>query len=50
LGRRPISNAVVESIRERLAVGTGILRVAKELGVGTGTVHRVKRAMAAEVA
>jgi DNA invertase Pin-like site-specific DNA recombinase len=50
LGRRPVSEAVVERIRERLATGTGILRVAKKLGVGTGTVHRVKREMAAEVA
>ncbi len=50
LGRRPVSEAVVQRIRERLATGTGILRVAKELGVGTGTVHRVKREMAALVA
>ena len=50
LGRRPVSTAVVERIRERLATGGGILRVAKELGVGTGTVHRVKREMAAVAA
>jgi len=30
----------------RLATGAGILRTAKTLGVGTGTVHRVKREMA----
>jgi DNA invertase Pin-like site-specific DNA recombinase len=47
LGRRPTSEAVVERIRERLATGLGILRVARELGVGTGTVHRIKREMAA---
>jgi hypothetical protein len=29
-----------------LATGAGILRTAKTLGVGTGTVHRVKREMA----
>src|ERR1700720_1365938 len=39
LGRRPVADAVVQRIREQLATGTGILRVAKELGVGTGTVH-----------
>jgi DNA invertase Pin-like site-specific DNA recombinase len=45
LGRRPVTQDVVERIRERLGTGRGILRVAKELGVGTGTVHRVKRAL-----
>jgi DNA invertase Pin-like site-specific DNA recombinase len=43
LGRRPVSEALVERIREKLATGTGILKTAKALGVGTGTVHRVKR-------
>jgi DNA invertase Pin-like site-specific DNA recombinase len=43
LGRRPISEAVVAQIREQLATGAGILKTAKELGDGTGTVHRVKR-------
>src|ERR1700751_6013573 len=32
LGRRPVSEDVVERIRERLGTGRGILRVAKELG------------------
>jgi DNA invertase Pin-like site-specific DNA recombinase len=50
LGRRPVSDAVVARIREQLATGAGILRVAKELGVGTGTVHRVKREMGAVAA
>ena len=50
LGRRPVSNAVVERIREQLATGTGILKTAKTLGVGTGTVHRVKREMVATAA
>jgi hypothetical protein len=45
-----VSTDVVERIREQLATGTGILRVAKEFGVGTGTVHRVKRSMAAVAA
>jgi DNA invertase Pin-like site-specific DNA recombinase len=50
LGRRPLNADVVELIREKLATGRGILRVAKELGVGTGTVHRVKRDMDAVAA
>jgi DNA invertase Pin-like site-specific DNA recombinase len=50
LGRRPVAEDVVERIRERLATGTGILKTAKALGVGTGTVHRVKREMAAVAA
>jgi DNA invertase Pin-like site-specific DNA recombinase len=44
---RPVSENVVERIREQLATGAGILKTAKALGVGTGTVHRVKREMAA---
>jgi DNA invertase Pin-like site-specific DNA recombinase len=47
LGRRPVSADVVERIREQLATGVGILKTAKTLGVGTGTVHRVKRKMVA---
>jgi DNA invertase Pin-like site-specific DNA recombinase len=47
LGRRPVTSDVVERIRAQLARGTGILKTAKVLGVGTGTVHRVKREMAA---
>jgi DNA invertase Pin-like site-specific DNA recombinase len=50
LGRRPIGEDVVERIRERLATGAGILKTAKALGVGTGTVHRVKREIAAVAA
>jgi DNA invertase Pin-like site-specific DNA recombinase len=47
LGRRPVSGEVVDRIREELATGAGILKTAKGLGVGTGTVHRIKRDMAA---
>jgi DNA invertase Pin-like site-specific DNA recombinase len=50
LGRRPASEAVVKRIREELMTGAGILKTAKALGVGTGTVHRVKREMAAVAA
>lgn len=48
LGRRPISADVVERIRAHLATGVGILKTAKTLGVGTGTVQRIKKAMTAE--
>jgi DNA invertase Pin-like site-specific DNA recombinase len=47
LGRRPVGDAVVDRIREQLARGSGIIKTAKLIGVGTGTVHRVKREMAA---
>jgi DNA invertase Pin-like site-specific DNA recombinase len=46
LGRRPVSADVVERVRAQLATGAGILKTAKALGIGTGTVHRVKREMA----
>ena len=48
LGRRPVSTDVVERIREQLATGAGIFKTAKALGAGT--VHRVKREMAAAAA
>src|SRR5271167_2399082 len=47
LGRGPVAEDVVERIRGELATGAGILKTAKGLGVGTGTVHRIKRDMAA---
>jgi hypothetical protein len=47
LGRRPVGDDVVERIRTELVTGAGILRTAKLLSVGTGTVHRIKREMAA---
>jgi DNA invertase Pin-like site-specific DNA recombinase len=45
LGRRPVNDTVVERIRTELATGAGILKTAKALRVGTGTVHRIKREM-----
>jgi DNA invertase Pin-like site-specific DNA recombinase len=50
LGRRPVSADVVERIRAQLADGSGILKTAKALRLGTGTVHRIKREMEAAVA
>jgi DNA invertase Pin-like site-specific DNA recombinase len=45
-----VSEAVVERIRAQLATGAGILKTAKALGCGVGTVHRIKRGMAAVAA
>ena len=42
-GVGPLNTDVVERIRIELPTGTGILKTAKALGVGTGTVHRVKQ-------
>jgi DNA invertase Pin-like site-specific DNA recombinase len=46
LGRRPVNPDMIERIQAQLATGTGILKTAKTLGVGTGTVHKVRRSMA----
>ena len=43
LGRKKVGPAVETAIRERLATGLGILKVAAELGVGSSTVQRIKR-------
>jgi DNA invertase Pin-like site-specific DNA recombinase len=45
LGRPMVSGKTEAAIRARLATGEGMLKVAKTLGVGTGTVQRVKAAM-----
>src|SRR5947209_4760145 len=50
LGRRPVSADVVKRIQEQLATGAGILKTAKALRLGTGTIHRVKREMETTVA
>ena len=47
LGRRPVSRKVEEAIRERLKAGKGVLKVAREVGVGTSVVQRVKAAQTA---
>jgi DNA invertase Pin-like site-specific DNA recombinase len=41
LGRPKIDNATERKVRRRLAKGMGILKVAKSLGIGTGTVQRI---------
>ena len=46
IGRPKISNAIEEKVRARLDAGAGILKTAKALGIGTGTVQKIKNAMA----
>jgi DNA invertase Pin-like site-specific DNA recombinase len=45
LGRPKVPSTVERQVQRHLAKGAGILKVAKALGLGTGTVHRIKRAM-----
>jgi DNA invertase Pin-like site-specific DNA recombinase len=47
LGRPPVSVELERKAQRHLRKGTGILRVAKLVGLGTGTVHRIKREMEA---
>ena len=42
-GRPRISNAMEKRIQTQLRAGKGILKVAREVGVGTGTVQRIAR-------
>ena len=41
IGRPKVSDAKERGIRAELAKGTGILKTARKLGVGTGTVQRI---------
>lgn len=50
IGRPQISGKTEAAIRARLAAGDGMLKVAKALGVGTGTVQRIKAEMTAPAA
>ena len=45
LGRPRVAGQTEQAIRDHLATGMGMLKVAKSLGVGVGTVQRVKQAM-----
>jgi len=47
LGRPPIGSDLERKAQRELRKGTGILRTAKLVGLGTGTVHRIKREMEA---
>lgn len=46
LGRPKVDPKIEGTIRQHLGAGHGILKVAKIVGVGSGTVQRVKREMA----
>jgi DNA invertase Pin-like site-specific DNA recombinase len=48
LGRPPITVELERKAQRALRKGTGILKVAKLVGLGTGTVHRIKQEMTAE--
>jgi len=41
LGRPKVDSATERKVRQHLANGVGILKVAKSLGIGTGTVQRI---------
>ena len=43
LGRPKIDSATEWKVRQQLAKGVGILKVAKSLGIGTGTVQRIAK-------
>ena len=47
LGRPAIASDLERKAQRHLRKGTGILKVAKLVGLGTGTVHRIKREMEA---
>ena len=50
LGRPSVSAEIEDAIRRHLRAGIGILKVAAMVGCGSGTVQRVKREMAQELA
>ena len=43
LGRPRVDSATERRVRRQLVKGTGILKTAKLLGLGTGTVQRVAK-------
>jgi len=42
LGRKRVSSDTEETVRQRLGSGKGILKVAREAGVGVSVVQRIK--------
>ena len=42
-GRPKIDSATERKVRKQLAKGVSILKVAKSLGIGTGTVQRISK-------
>jgi hypothetical protein len=47
LGRPKVDVALERKAQKQLKKGVGILKVAKMVGLGTGTVHRIKQEMGA---
>ena len=47
LGRPRVSTRVENAIRKHLVAGNGILKTARLVGVGSGTVQRIKAELAA---
>jgi DNA invertase Pin-like site-specific DNA recombinase len=45
LGRPKVDPAIEKRIQAQLRAGKGMRKIARELGVGTGTVQRVKQEM-----
>jgi DNA invertase Pin-like site-specific DNA recombinase len=43
LGSPKVDSAIERSVRKQLAKGVGILKVARSLGIGTGTVQRIAK-------
>ena len=43
LGRPKVDSTIERSVRKHLAKGVGILKVARSLGIGTGTVQRISK-------
>jgi DNA invertase Pin-like site-specific DNA recombinase len=48
LGRPKVAPKIEAAIKTRLATGAGVLKVAREVSVGTSTVQRIKAEMAAK--
>jgi DNA invertase Pin-like site-specific DNA recombinase len=46
LGRAKVDSATERKVRRLLAKRVGILKVAKSLGIGTGTVQRIAKELA----
>lgn len=47
LGRPRVDHRIEARVRAELTKGTGVIKTAKALGIGVGTVQRIKREMAA---
>jgi DNA invertase Pin-like site-specific DNA recombinase len=43
LGRPKVDSAIERRVRKQLAKGLGILKVARSLGIGTGTMQRIAK-------